>query len=112
MTAFDQNTVQTGQRLDRNLRRPQHEVRAHGGVEHPSGDNDDDAGIHFDVDDLTGGSALAVLAAHAATEERMPAVEDLDFLPDMGRMDLQWRSGAPTGCSPAHCAPDSAPQRS
>jgi hypothetical protein len=44
---------------------------------------------HFcdlDVNYLTGRSLLAVLPSKTTTIECMPAVEDLHFLPDMGRM--------------------------
>ena len=38
------------------------------------------------MDDLTGGAPLAVLTTNALPIERMPAVVNHDFLPDMGRM--------------------------
>lgn len=38
------------------------------------------------VDNLARCALLAVLPPHSATVQRMPAVEDLDRLPDMGRM--------------------------
>lgn len=40
------------------------------------------------MNDLTCGALLTVLAAKAAAVERVPAVENLNFLPDMGRMTL------------------------
>jgi transposase len=81
-------------------RRTQRQVRIHGRVEHPASHSDNNAGLHFDVDDLTGSPALAVLPAHPVAEQRVPTIEDLDFLPDMGGMNLRWPSDATTGCSP------------
>lgn len=37
---------------------------------------------------LTGGPLLAVLSPYSAPEQRMPPVENLDFLRDMRRMTL------------------------
>ena len=38
------------------------------------------------MNDLAVGAQLAVLAPQASPIQRVPAVEDLNFLPDMGRM--------------------------
>ena len=104
--------MQIGQRIERDQRRTQRQVRTRGRVEHPASHSDNDAWIYFDVDDLTGGPALAVMPAHPAAEQRVPAIEDLDFLPDMGGMNLRWPSEGPTGYSPARCAPASERRRS
>lgn len=111
MTALDQHAMQFGQRLDRDLRRSQAQVRARGRVEHPVGHDNNDAWRYFDVDDFTVGPALAVLPAHAAAEQRVPAVEDLDFLPDMGGMNLRSPSEDRIGCSQDRCAPASEQRR-
>jgi len=55
-------------------------------VQHPCRQDDDDTGGDLDVDNVTASSALAVLLAKPAPEQRVPAIEDLDFQPDMGRM--------------------------
>lgn len=67
-------------------------------VQHPAGHDDDHAGHHFNMDDVHVSPALAVLPPHTTTVQRMPAIKDLNLLPDMGRMTAQWRSDARTGC--------------
>jgi len=57
-----------------------------GRIEHPRCHDDDDAGRHFDVSDVTTGAALDMLAPHTAPIKRMPPIEDFNLLPDMGRM--------------------------
>jgi hypothetical protein len=111
-TAFDQDPMQIGQCFERDLRRAQGQARTRGRVEHPAGHSDNDAWLYFDVDDLTGGPALAVLPTHPATEQWVPAIKDLDFLPDMGGMNLRWPLAGRTGCSPAACARASGPRPS
>jgi hypothetical protein len=66
--AFNEDAMQIGQRVERDPRRTQGQVRTRGRVEHPAGHSDYDASLYFDMDDLTGGSALAVLPAHPPTE--------------------------------------------
>jgi hypothetical protein len=61
-------------------------VSASRGVEHPGGDHDHDAWFNLDVDYLAVGALLAIFAPDATSIQRMPAIEDFDFLPDMGRM--------------------------
>ena len=61
-------------------------ARAGSGAEHPSGNHDDDPRLHFYVDDLAVGALLTVLLPDTTAIQRMPAVEDFNFLPDMGRM--------------------------
>lgn len=95
--------MQIVQRFERDPRRTQRQVRTRGCIEHPAGHGDNDAWLYFDMDDLTGGPALAVLPAHPPAEQRVPAIEDLDFLPEMGGMNLRWPSEGQTGCSPAAC---------
>lgn len=95
---FDQDTMQIGQCFETDQRRTQRQLRTRGRVEHPASHNDNDAWLYFDVDDLTGGPALAVLPAHPATEQRVPAIEDLDFLPDMGGMNLRWCEACSASC--------------
>lgn len=86
MTARNQNAMQFRERLDGRSRRTQTYVRTRSRIQHPAGHNDDDARRHLDVNDLTGRSEFAVLAPYLAAIQRMPAVEDVDFLPDMGRV--------------------------
>jgi hypothetical protein len=78
--------VQLRERRHRHSRRSELHDRARGGVEHPRRHDDDDAGRRLDMDYLAVGSMLAVLAPNATPVQRMPAVEDLNFLRDMRRM--------------------------
>ena len=91
----------------RGSRRTNLHARARGGVQHPGRQDDDHAGRDLDMDHRSGGTLLTVLLSKAPPEERVPAIVDLDFLPDMGRMTARLRSGDLTGCSPDHCAPAS-----
>ncbi|MBS0449568.1 MAG: hypothetical protein JSR59_26970 [Proteobacteria bacterium] len=108
MTALDQDAMQFRQRLDRRLRRPQTQAGTRRSVQHPGGHCDDDTRRHLDMNDLTRRSVLAVLPAHPAAVQRVPAVKDLDFLPDMGRMTARWPWDAGHGCSSAANWPGSA----
>lgn len=42
------------------------------------------------MDNATASALLTVLHAQTPTVERVPAIVNLDFLPDMGRMNLRW----------------------
>lgn len=78
--------MQLGQRVYRRLRGAQFHVSASCGIEHPGGNHDHDAWSRLKVDYLAVGTLLAVFAPDAASIQRMPAIEDFNFLPDMGRM--------------------------
>jgi len=81
-----QKPVQVTEGGCRHVRFAQVHADAGRGVDHPGRHNDDDAGLHLYMDDLTAHPMLAVLTPHATSVQRVPAVEDFDFLPDMGRM--------------------------
>jgi hypothetical protein len=85
-TVLDQQPVQFSQRRYRDPRRPQAHSRTGGRVEHPCRHHDDDTGRRFDVNDFAAGPLLDILTPNAPPIERVPAVMDLNFLPDMGRM--------------------------
>ena len=59
---------------------------ARGCIEHPRRHDQDYARSDLDVNHVTCRSLFAVLPSKPTTIERMPAVEDLYLLPDMGRM--------------------------
>lgn len=82
-----------------------------GSVEHPRRHDQDYARCDLDVHNITCRSLFAVLPSKTTTIERMPAVEDFDFLPDMGRMTPRLHWDDRTGCSPGACAPASGPRR-
>ena len=85
-SSLRQQQVQLGQRIHRRLRGVQFHVSASCGIEHPGGNHYDDAWSRLKVDYLAVGTLLAVLAPDPASIQRMPAIEDFNFLPDMGTM--------------------------
>jgi hypothetical protein len=62
-------------------------VRASGSVKHPGRYDGDHAWRELDMNGLATGLLFAVLPSKTAAIQRVPAVEDLNFLPDMGRMN-------------------------
>ncbi len=84
--ALRQQPMQFGQGDDRRAWSTKAHASARGCVEHPGCHHDDGARTHLNVNNLTRRSLLAVLASHTTAVQRVPAVEDLDLLPDMGRM--------------------------
>jgi hypothetical protein len=78
--------VQLGQSIHGCSRVAQFHASTGCGVQHPGSDHDHDAWFDLDVNYLAVGTLLAVLAPDATSIQRVPAVEDLNFLPDMGRM--------------------------
>jgi hypothetical protein len=78
--------MQLDQRRYRDVRRTQGHSGAGSRIEHPRRHEDDHAGRHLDVSDLTADSPLNTLAPNPTPIERVPSVVDLDVLPGMGRM--------------------------
>lgn len=101
MAVLDEQSMQLGKSRRRRAWRTQSEGSAGGLVQHPGSDCDDYAVAHLHVYELAVGAALAIYAAQAVAVQRVPAVEDLNFLPDMGRMNRNWRSEGRIGCSRA-----------
>jgi hypothetical protein len=85
-TTLDQQTVQISQRRHRHARRAELHPGAGDRVEHPRRHDRDHAGRRLDVHEATGEAILAVLLPDAPPVQRMPAVVNDSFLPDMGRM--------------------------
>lgn len=81
-----QHQVQVCQRVHRCSWSAELHACACSGVQHPGGDHDHDAWCDLDVNDLAIGTLLAVLASDATSVQRVPTIEDFNFLPDMGRM--------------------------
>jgi hypothetical protein len=63
------------------------------------------------MNDIAAGAPLDILAAKAAPIECVPAVMDLNLLPDMGRMTERLQSVAARGYSPAPIGVGNVPPR-
>ena len=85
-TTLDQQMVQVGEGRHRHARRAELHPGAGDRVEHPRRQDRDHAGRRLDVHEATRAAILAVLPPDAPPVQRMPAVVDDSFLPDMGRM--------------------------
>jgi hypothetical protein len=70
-------------------------------IQHPCRHHDDGPGRQLDVNNLATGALFDILAPNATTIECVPAILDLDLLPDMGRMTGQLLSAERMLCSPA-----------
>lgn len=98
---LDKQLMQVSQGRDRHPRRPQLHPGTSGGIEHPCRDDHDVAGRHFDMNNLAAGAPLDVLTSNSPPIQRMPAVMNLNLLPDMGRMTVRLRSDARITSLPA-----------
>jgi hypothetical protein len=99
--ALDQELVQLKQRSERYAGGTQLHRGAGDGIDHPGRGRNDIARRNDEVDDAAVSALLAVLAAKTAPEIRMPAIVNLYFLPNMGRMNPRWPSRA--GLFPLRC---------
>src|SRR5207253_11165088 len=89
------------QRRYRDARHAEPHSGAGRGIEHPGCHHNDYARCYLDVNDLTAGAPLNILASNITPIERVPAIVDLYLVPDMGRMTGRLPSGAAPGISPA-----------
>jgi hypothetical protein len=64
-------------------------LRADTCIGHPRGYLHHHTASDFDVDDPTGGELFAVLHRQPSSMQRVPASVNLNFLPDMGRMNVR-----------------------
>ncbi len=65
---------------------PKSHAGADAGVEHPVWQYGYDTRLDLNMDDPAAGALLAVLCPYTSAVERMPAVVNFNFPPDMGRM--------------------------
>ena len=103
-SALDQQVMQLNQRRYRDARRAEPHSGAGDGIKHPCRHHDDYAGRYLDVNDLAANAPLNILASNVTPIECVPAIMDLDLLPNMGRMTGQLPSIARTHYSPAPTA--------
>jgi hypothetical protein len=85
-TTLDQKMMQLSQRRYRHPRLAERHAGAGGAIQDPRRRHDDHAGCRLQEDNGSGSALLLTLASDTATVESMPAIVDLHFLPDMGRM--------------------------
>jgi hypothetical protein len=78
--------MQIPQSVCRNPRCAERHAGTDAGVEHPVRQYGYDPGLDLDMDDAAAGALFAVMRPSATAVERMPAVVNLNFLADMGRM--------------------------
>jgi hypothetical protein len=109
---LDKQLMQFNQGRDRHPRRPQLHPGTSGGIEHPCRDDHDVAGCHLDMNNLAAGAPLDVLLSNPPPIQRMPAVMNLNLLPDMGRMTVRLPWAENRGCSLGPIAAASAPRQS
>ncbi len=113
-TMLDQKLMQLSQRRYGNARPANRHSGTDGRIKHPTGNDDDHARRRFDVNELAASAVLRVVAANTPPIKGVPAVTNLNFLPDMGRMTARLRSTARTPCSPdwmaAPCTGPSSPR--
>jgi hypothetical protein len=108
-TVLKEKTAQFNQRAHRNPWCAKIHGCAGGSVQHPSGDDNDDAWFYLNVNNPSGCTLFAVLLSKAPSEKRVPTIVDFNFPPDMGRMTGRLLSAETTGCSPGRSAPANAP---
>jgi hypothetical protein len=93
--------MQLNQCRQRHARRAKPHPGAGGGIQDPRRSHDDYAGRRLEVDNSAGFTLFAALAPDAVAIQGVPAIMDLDLLPDMGRMTRRLLSIVRTRCSPA-----------
>ena len=90
--------VQEGAR--RNMRRADLHPDARGPIQHPGRHHDDHTGRRLNMNELTSAPSFTVKPPNTPPVQRMPAIMDFDFLPDMGRMNGRLCSIAKTRSLP------------
>jgi hypothetical protein len=83
---LDKQLMQFSQGRDRYPRHPQLHPVTSGGIEHPCRYNQDVAGQHLEMHNFSAGAPLDILTSNPPPIQSVPAVVDLNCLPDMGRM--------------------------
>lgn len=93
--------MQIAERVSRHPASPDLHARARDWIEHPGCNHGDDTWLRLDLHETAGDTLLAAAEANPLPTERVPAIMDDDFLPDMGRMTGRLPSEGGTGRSPA-----------
>jgi hypothetical protein len=90
-----------------NRRRAKRQRGTRDRIKHPSGENDRHARFGLNDGNLSSGSPFSIELPDLAAIQRMPAVTDLYFLDDMGRMAPRLRSAERTPFLPGLTAVES-----
>jgi hypothetical protein len=78
--------VQIRQGVYRDSRRPERHAGADAGVQHPLRQSCYDPRLDLNMNYAASRALLAVMSICTSTMERMPAIVNFNFTPDMGRM--------------------------
>jgi len=78
--------VQIMQGTQRDSWRPKRHAGADAGIEHPVRKYSYDARFDLNMNNAAGSALLAVMGMYTSAVERMPAIVNFNFPPDMGRM--------------------------
>ena len=111
-SSINKQLVQVAQRRHGDPRFGEHHDGTRDGVEHPCRHHFDYARLGFNMDDTAGTALLNIANLCAPAVQWMPAIVNFNFLPDMGRMTANLRSGARTGCLWGPSVPDGVPPTS
>ena len=106
-TALNEPMIQVQEGARRNARRADLHPGACGPIQHPGRHHNDHTGRRLNMNELTSNALFAVKPPNTPPVQRMPAIMDLDFLADMGRINGRLPSGGGTGPSPAAAGPPS-----
>ena len=108
-TALDQQVMQVNQRRYRHARRADRHSGAGDRIQHPRRDHRNHAGRRLEIDKAASDALLTAMASNTTPIKGVPAIMDLDLLPDMGRMSGRLRLAARITCSPAPMPAAAAP---
>jgi hypothetical protein len=86
-TAIDEEFAEIFESSDIDPGIPERQVRAGGGVKHPTWHDDHHARQKLDVAHPDASSHLAVMLVDPSAVQSVPAVMNLNFMPDTGRMN-------------------------
>lgn len=86
-TAIDEEFAEIFESGDIDAGIPERQIRADDGVKHPAWHDDHHPRQQFDVAYPDAGSHLAIMLADPTTVQSVPAIMNLDFMPDTGRMN-------------------------
>jgi hypothetical protein len=85
-SAYKEQPVQVTQGIYRDSRHAERHPGTDAGIQHPGWQRGYDARLDLNMNDAAGSALFAVMGICTSTVERMPAIVNFNFLPDMGRM--------------------------